>query len=440
MGLKLLHISDIHFRYYENGQAHDLDKFIQAELEHDLERLMQEVGKIDIVIIGGDIAFSGLKQEYDDADVWIKKICEITGCMPENVLMVPGNHDINRKALSPIVQAAHDSLRACQSREAIDESLHKYLTDPESARLLLSPLLNYFEFAQKYGAVPADETSLYWEKDFSLDQSILRIRGVNSAVISDKNDHQTNAKLILGSHQTTLIRNKGVIYLVVCHHPPSWLSDQTGVEVDLKAGAKLQLFGHMHMHDTEVRDQSLIISAGSMQPDRGTPGWEPRYNVLDLSIPVVPVSAEICLNLYKRKWSSTSKKFIADFGDHESKYQSIRLPLSESEKATPVSQLPAHAEKIKNAEKVEKVIDVNNNDPLRKLAFLFLGLPYHKKIKIAVNLNLIEDSDSSLDEIRRAKLYLKRVTERKQLAELWDAVNEQIKEEDRSANPFKKAI
>lgn len=49
MGLKLLHISDIHFRFYKEHKYFDLDKDIQSELEFDLNKLKTTYGKIDII-------------------------------------------------------------------------------------------------------------------------------------------------------------------------------------------------------------------------------------------------------------------------------------------------------------------------------------------------------------------------------------------------------
>ncbi len=205
MGLKLLHISDIHFKCFKNHQFLDLDKDIQNEIELDLQDLKKEYGKIDIILIGGDIAFSGKEEEYQIADGWIKKICEITGCEEVNVLTVPGNHDVDRGKVSVMVKDAHRQFKALQNRNDIDTRIEAYVSSTESIGSLLSPLTNYNDFAQKYGSIPEAGNLLFWEKDFSLDNSVLRIRGVNSAIVSDETDDQNSSKLVLGSHQSNLV-------------------------------------------------------------------------------------------------------------------------------------------------------------------------------------------------------------------------------------------
>ena len=116
MGLKLLHISDIHFKCFKDHQFLDLDKDIQTEIEFDLRDLKKEYGKIDIILIGGDIAFSGKEEEYQIADEWIKKICEITGCEEVNVLTVPGNHDVDRSKVSIMVKDVHRQFKALEKK------------------------------------------------------------------------------------------------------------------------------------------------------------------------------------------------------------------------------------------------------------------------------------------------------------------------------------
>jgi hypothetical protein len=84
-----------------------------------------------------------------------------------------------------------------------------------------------------------------------------------------------------------------------------------------------------------------------------------------------------------------------------------------------------------------EVIDVNKPDPVRKLAYLFLGLPYHKKIQIASELKLIEDSDKDLNDIQKSQAYFFRAKERNFFGQLWDKVVENSSDKIEMINPFK---
>jgi calcineurin-like phosphoesterase family protein len=374
-------------------------------------------------LIGGDIAFSGSEAEYKVADEWIKKICDIVECDPENVLTVPGNHDIERSKVSVMVLDAHKQLKELKTRNEIDHKISQYVNDKESAKTLLSPLNNYNNFAQKYGSIPKDDNILYWTKDVLLDNSILRIRGVNSALVSDANDNVDNSKLFLGSHQSIIARDQGVVNIVLCHHPPDWLSDGEEVKVDFNNRTRIQLFGHKHTFGKEVvNDCCLVLAAGAMQPSRAEQDWEPRYNILELTIPAVSQDQLLNVKLYKRIWKKASRKFVPDCAESDTEFDELNLQLEKHEIRESITDSLNVIADLKIETMTEPVINVNAPDPKRRLAFMFLGLPYHLKLKIALELGLIYDKDQDLNEIEKTQAYFKRATEKGLLNQLWDKV------------------
>ena len=79
---------------------------------------------------------------------------------------------------------------------------------------------------------------------------------------------------------------------------------------------------------------------------------------------------------------------------------------------------------------------MNNQDPIRKLAYLFLSLPYHKKLKIAVTLDLYDESDQNLSELQKSQLYFKRAKDSQKLKELWDKTVSNTLDAINLPNPF----
>ena len=69
--MRLIHLSDIHFTA---GDTWDPDEDQRTELLADVRALVDEGGTVDGILIGGDIAFSGAKAEYDVAAEWIEKV------------------------------------------------------------------------------------------------------------------------------------------------------------------------------------------------------------------------------------------------------------------------------------------------------------------------------------------------------------------------------
>lgn len=432
MALNILHISDIHFKDFKDHKFLDLDKEIQREIELDLKQLKAEYKNIDLVFLGGDIAFSGIEEEYKIAEDWIKLICEIIGCKEENVLTVPGNHDVERAKISPALKTIQSDFKSRKSRRELDPQIREYVENDESCEMLLRPLQNYNTFAQKYGSVSGNNNVLYWEKDFPLDNLIFRVRGLNSALVSNESDEKDKSKLFLGSYQSCFLREEGVIYAVLCHHPADWLIDGEDATRDFNAKARVHLFGHKHIFKANTIDgSSLILAAGAMQPSRRETGWEPRYNILNLSI----TDEKLKILVIKRIWDKTKNKFKAERLENGLMYEEFLLNLTVEENTTPTPQKEA-----KQANEIipmaEDVIDPHKPNPMRTLAYLFLGLPYHTKIRIAVELGLVDDGDQNLAELQKAQAYLNRAKERNLLANLWKVVT---REKGKTIpNPFEK--
>ncbi len=58
-----MHLSDIHFSKDSNGVL-DLDVELRSKLENDAKKMKQRLGSIQGILITGDIAYSGQKEEY----------------------------------------------------------------------------------------------------------------------------------------------------------------------------------------------------------------------------------------------------------------------------------------------------------------------------------------------------------------------------------------
>src|SRR5438132_1111395 len=95
-----VHLSDIHFRKDRTGDAHDEDTSLRNELERDLRRLRAKLPRVDGVFVSGDIAFGGKPEEYEYASAWLATVCESLGCDETDVLVVPGNHDVDRSLIA----------------------------------------------------------------------------------------------------------------------------------------------------------------------------------------------------------------------------------------------------------------------------------------------------------------------------------------------------
>ena len=95
-----LHLSDFHFRTDKNpkGKVEDYNRSVVFDsLLRDLKSYPKDNNlSIDFIIITGDIAYSGRKDEYKQAKEFFTKLLKIFGLKKNRLFIIPGNHDVDR--------------------------------------------------------------------------------------------------------------------------------------------------------------------------------------------------------------------------------------------------------------------------------------------------------------------------------------------------------
>ncbi|AGP40770.1 HEAT repeat domain-containing protein [Sorangium cellulosum] len=84
----LLHLSDLHFGTRESAAAW------YSQLAEDLQGELS-CARLDAVILSGDIANQSTPEEYDAARLFLEKLCGEFQLSPQQVIPVPGNHDLH---------------------------------------------------------------------------------------------------------------------------------------------------------------------------------------------------------------------------------------------------------------------------------------------------------------------------------------------------------
>ncbi len=449
----LLHLSDIHFAKPGLGDAYDLDADLRRSLEADAEICAKKIGVPDAVLISGDIAFAGKREQYIQASGWLdKKLCVAVKCDPSSVWSVAGNHDVDQDIIKakPTFQDVREKFRTRPVKE-VDRLWEFHLTEPE---VFYAPIAEYNRFAGELGcdvtvAKPRWDTGDRFRLN---DGSILRIFGLNSALISDNQDHIDSGKMVIGTHQCQLPTPAGVENLMVCHHPPDWMRDGDSAEETFNPRCRIQLFGHKHKHKlTKLNDSLLRVSAGAVHPSRKEDGWEPRYNWICIWVETSNGERRMHVKVFPRIWNKTDQAFDADWANTEkgNEFKHVQLKLNSLPPQTSVPDtvapysskslgespsLIAETEKMKN-----QVSDNRGNpvrDPERALARRFFQLGYVQKVKLAAELSLLDEADDNLTDQERQRQHLRRAKEMNLLKQLWDRV-EQLHNDGRyPVNPF----
>lgn len=418
--LLILHLSDIHFRKQEIATAQDPNFHLRSELVSDVVQQCKRLGPPNAIIISGDIAFAGDPEEYSYAANWLQELCEACCCPKSSVFVVPGNHDVVRSSADHnLVQMIHDRIKQSHNPGA---EIAKQLRDPEACRLLYRSLDNYNQFALQFfcDLLPPERTRA--TRDLKLDDgSTLRLWGLNTSFVSSSNDNK--GSLFVDQASLQIVRERGVVNLVVAHHHLSWLRQDRELEDHLNDVARLQLFGHVHTNRVDMNRDYVRLTASAANPDRHEQGWEPGYNLIELSVKGGGGERTLSVRSHVRVWQTAPGGFYSKrdrLGDevfaHSIALESWTPSLESAQVAsvTPQSVPDSATMPIEGGEAM---------DTLRDLGLRFYRLSFSKKSEIAGRLDLLEEEDMRLPDHERFRRVFIRAHERGKLKELSEAVS-----------------
>lgn len=448
--LNFLHLSDIHFQKGMVGGSADYEEDVRTQLENDLRELTDTLGKVDAILVTGDIAYYGAEGEYKFAQNWLGKLATIVNCDPPIILCVPGNHDVDQSVYRNTfaLRSSLEKLQRCSTDDELNDLLVEVVGDAHSEELVYKPIQNYNIFASQYGCELTSKEPA-WVKEFSLaDGPLVRVVGLNSTLGSFHGDKRAS-NLFIGLKQLQSIRNYPVgLNVSLSHHPPEWLMDYEQTETYLGKRVGLQLFGHKHLHKLSNIDGNLRVSAGAVHPSRKENGWQPRYNFLKLD----PASPDLlAVRIYPRVWRDD--RFAPDYNVCEGKdFVEHSVVLNGGKKVDESKKTPeievADVEPVMVSELAEKMIletsqmveekSINSSDFNYGQILLrrFIGLEEFKRSDIVRKLDLdvpVLAHNSGTEKFREI---FERVIERNLFENFWDAVESEHADHLFSTNPF----
>jgi predicted phosphodiesterase len=422
--ITFLHLSDIHFRRVRPAIL-DPDLDLRGALEEDVASLLSVVGPFSAVIITGDVACFGTRGEYEVALDWLGLLCELLNLQATDVLVVPGNHDVDWKRFNPASTNFRAQLRGCDVG-AIDELFRAWLGSAGSAAAVLEPLSEYNWFAGHFDCDLGFDRP-FWEMPLPFFAGRdLRVRGLTSVFASDSNDAEGN--LVLGEIQT-LMRRPRTVWLTLGHHPPSWLRDGELIDRQLSARAHIQLFGHTHVLGIGG-ETPLRVVGGALHPER-TESWDPRYNILRLG----PGDTDdaFTVEAWTRAYDKDRQAFWPD--DPHDSFVSKQVPYDL--RSVGVSADATESDVNEGSPDVIEAAPIAPSSPpvegVRDLIYRFASLPDPRRAALVVELALLPD-DRDVRDIRARHEMLARASEQGRLGELWDAITSLLG--DDAPNPF----
>ncbi len=302
----IVHISDIHYR---KNWEENLD-LVFSEFFIDLKKQLKEIdiSKVflaisgDVVQSGSDInQYTGFQEKFD---LLIKDV----GILKDNIIIVPGNHDILRDYIS---DAGNKLTHSAITKEllTLDE---KTFNDEIHCDKINEELSNKFEH---YINFEKTFTNLGINKNiidgcgYKISESI-GVYCINSAILSHGglNDFNDKEKLKIGTRgiHKWLIESKCKFNILIMHHPLNWLQESCSEELEKSIFKSFSLFlsGHEHnqkyYNNTKMEGNLIICSAPALFTNKNE----------TLGYSIINIDENEVKSIKYRQWNPKSHNFL----------------------------------------------------------------------------------------------------------------------------------
>jgi len=330
MKIGILHLSDLHI---SNDNYLNKVELIANACSFDIKH-----ESYIYIVLSGDIAQSGRKEEYAKAKEFIQLLKERikpkNSLLSINIVLVPGNHD-----------CCFDNVKT--TRELIVNSCRTdIITEDDYYSDAMAVQDNYWNFYQEiHGNVPTDRLSYKREFQPHIDSKIV-FHCYNSSWMSEKNE--TYGKIVIPENKF-LNSNNGEFVISLFHHPLDWLSPNTKnnnklrFEEHLIKTSNIVLYGHEHdkgkSKSISQKGNSVVFcGAKAFQKDKET---ETGFAYYEIDI----VDKSTTVKVYK--WDLN--RFVVEFEENysiiekakrdfllrkefEEKLNNLNIPLKHSKK------------------------------------------------------------------------------------------------------------
>ncbi|MGH3824020.1 MAG: metallophosphoesterase, partial [Pseudonocardiaceae bacterium] len=267
--LTILHVSDTQFGRHHlfggNGltpadQAHDT---LFRRLHDDLDRLADKPGlHPDLMVVTGDLAEWGLRSEFDQVVQFLTALTEAVGLTRRHVALVPGNHDVNRKAC-----AAYFQDQEADEYEPVAPYWPKW-------KHFAAAFEQFYEGIEGVSFAPAEPWTLFEMPDLGVVMAGLNSTMAESHRDADHYGWVGEDQLRWFAQRLADYRDRGWLRLAAVHHnavrgavaDDENLRDAEDLDRWLGQSGVVNLLLHGHTHDGRLHRLSsglLALSTGS---------------------------------------------------------------------------------------------------------------------------------------------------------------------------------
>lgn len=250
MKYTFLHLSDLHYRPAWAEEMGLVCRKFTEDLALQIKRFENP-----FVIFSGDLVLAGADPKlYTAFHSAIADELDKIGLRAERRISVPGNHDISRDALKPLLVMQKGALAESTEERLFNDQL------PEFSKAIFGPKFsNYVEYERNFAQYTCCSPSLGgagWELSsevgvYCLNTALCSFGGLEDASgkpISDQNRLMVDTR----SLHAWLANSKFKTRILVMHHPLDWLAEWSKIELEKIIAESFQLVFSGHVHQSSA--------------------------------------------------------------------------------------------------------------------------------------------------------------------------------------------
>ena len=244
--LTILHVSDPCFDREQPGEG-------LARLPADLAGLARP----DLLVVTGNLAAHGLRSEFRQATEFVAALAEEAGIPRRHVVIVPGNHDVNRRACK-----AYFEEQESDEEEPVPPYWPKWRQFSELFR-------DFYAGLEEIAFTPDEPWTLFEMADLNVVVAGLNSTIADSHLAAGHHGHMGERQLRWFATRLADYRDQGWLRLAAVHHDPQ--GDGEGRLRDAREADRLlpvNLLLHGHAPDARLHwlPSGLVALAGGDAP------------------------------------------------------------------------------------------------------------------------------------------------------------------------------
>jgi hypothetical protein len=238
-----------------------------------------------LIAFTGDVTHSGAAEEFVVAkDSLLKPLIAACGLSAVELLVVPGNHDVDRKLIDPYAETGMRERLNSDPRE-----IDALLSNDGAMQNALHRMAGFDDFYEGFFGTRDEDRGqiLHQLRHFELSGIGVDALLLNTSWRSSGEQDRSNLWLSAEAVESLVLKSQALFRIGLQHHPTDWLSDTDQRECSpiLRRTLTLHLTGHSHYRDSF----KLTSSVGSTVHVKGgclyeSSHYENVFAIVDVEI------------------------------------------------------------------------------------------------------------------------------------------------------------